>query len=204
MAILKSTLAALATATMLTVAASAASSPTTSAPSNSPDVYRVNYFLNLTNGATNSTLDATITILDPGSNGSANLCADIYVLNPSEELEECCTCPLTPDEMITGSVTTYLTHNPLNGYSFGLSNGVIKIIADAACNPGKPTPTEGLVSWLTRVDRAGSVTGVTTTEFEEATLSTAERTSLATRCNNFQYASGYGICSCPPEPPNHY
>jgi hypothetical protein len=186
----------------------AASNATTTSSTATPDDYRVNYFLGLkAPGGTGN--DATLTILDPGSNGSASLCANIYVLNPSEEMEACCATSLTPDEIVTGYVVEDLTTNLLNGTSFNLSNGVIKIIASApgshGCDAGAPgAPTPSLVAWLTRVDYAGTAYGVTTTEFAYAALSTAEEASLVNRCENIElYGSGYGKCTPPAEPANH-
>src|SRR5579872_3572355 len=108
-----------------------------STPVEPPDTYQVNYFLNLhaPHGTGN---DANIVILDTGTNGSGNLCADIYVLNPSEELEACCGCLLTPDEILSGSVVTNLLSN--NVSPINLANGVIKIIsavpaAHGVCDP---------------------------------------------------------------------
>jgi hypothetical protein len=185
----------------------ASSSPTSGSPGTSPDVYRVNYFLGLhAPGATGN--DAEIVVLDPGTNGSGNLCADFYVLNPSEELEACCSCSLTPDEIIAGSVVTDLLSNNVSPIT--LHNGVIKIISDSACNAAAPTPTPELRAWLTEIygtafsgATVSGSTGVQTLEFTEADLSAAEESSLATRCGDIQaVGSGFGVCKCPTEPSN--
>ena len=82
------------------------------------DVYQATYFYNLRNcteeaaGATlnlGAGADASITILDPGVNAPANICANIYVLNPSEELEACCSVLLTPDEIVQGQLSLLVT-----------------------------------------------------------------------------------------------
>ena len=181
------------------------------------DVYEASYFLGLHQPGRTG-LDATITILDPGTNGSGNLCADIYILNPSEELESCCGCKLTPDEILSGSVVKNLLSN--NVSPIWLANGVIKIIASAptggTCNPAAPVATPTMRSWLTRIDTTntpGGINwtanvmpnnyGVTTTQFADATLSAAEESSLATRCGDILLVgSGYGSCKCPTEPLN--
>lgn len=161
------------------------------------DTYQANYFLGVTSGS-----DASITILDPGTNGTGNLCADIYVLNPSEELEACCSCVLTPDEILNGSVSAKLLSN--NVSPIVLTNGVIKIVSDSKCNAGAPTPTPAMRAWLTRSDSTGTTSGVTTTQFASATLSAGELTSLSVRCADIiLVGSGFGSCSCPLEPPNH-
>ncbi len=198
---LKATLAVLGAAVVLAVVSS------TQLMAQTNGTYQANYFLGLHQPGNHPGNDASITILDPGSNGRANLCADIYVLNPSKELEACCGCFMTPDEIIHGSVVNKLLSNNIS--PIWLSNGVIKIISSAesfgGCNAAAPKATATLRAWLTRVDKAftGS-TAVTTTQFAAAPLSAAEENFLATRCGDILLVgSGYGSCSCPSEPPNH-
>ena len=117
------------------------------------DVYQATYFYNLGTG----TNDASITILDPGVNAPANICANIYVLNPSEELEACCSVLLTPDEIVQGQLSGLVT-NLLNNN--GLVNGVVKIFSSTAgtgavaCPAGSTsiTTTPDLRAWITRAD----------------------------------------------------
>jgi hypothetical protein len=169
-------------------------------------VYQGNYFLGLhLPKATGN--DATLTILDPGVNGSTNICAEIYVLNPSEEMEACCGCLLTPDEIITGLVVENLLSNNVSPIT--LANGVIKIISSGTggggCNPANITPTPSVIAWLTRLDTAfAGTSGVTTTQFAASSLSSAEESTLAGTCGDIQVVgSGHGICKCPTEPTNH-
>jgi len=183
-------------------------------------VYQGNFFLglHLPKAAGN---DATLTILDPGVNGSDSICADIYVLNPSEEMEACCGCLLTPDEILSGLVVENLLSNNVSPIT--LANGVIKIISScpsgntsspsgsangpsgSACNPANPTPTPSVIAWLTRLDTAfAGKSGVTTTQFAASSLSSAEEATLAGTCGDIQVVgSGHGICKCPTEPTNH-
>jgi hypothetical protein len=191
-------------AALLMALSSTLSATTPPPPMTTTDVYEANYFLGLHQPHYPGQA-ASIPILDPGTNGKANLCADIYVLNPSEELEACCSCPLTPDEILTGSVVDHLLSN--NVSPIWLANGVIKIISDSKCNAAKPTPTPEMVAWLTRTDFASFPNNptVTTTQFASAGLSTAELNSLATRCGDIVLVgSGYGTCTCPTEPPNGF
>jgi hypothetical protein len=155
--------------------------------------------------------DASVTILDPGANSPANICANIYVLNPSEEMEACCSVELTPDEIVQGQVSL-LVRNLLNNN--GLVNGVIKIISSTpktglvACPSGAAsiTPVSDLRAWITRVDStrpffAGGAANVTTTAFAEAPLSAAEETALVQNCNFiYKYGSDFGQCFVPVEP----
>ena len=120
------------------------------------DVYQATYFYNL-GGHRGRRADASITILDPGVNAPADICANIYVLNPSEELEACCSVLLTPDEIVQGQLSSLVT-NLLNNN--GLVNGVVKIISSTAgtgavaCPSGSATITTipDLRAWITRVD----------------------------------------------------
>jgi hypothetical protein len=190
-------------------------------------VYQGNFFLglHLPKAAGN---DATLTILDPGVNGSDSICADIYVLNPSEEMEACCGCLLTPDEILSGLVVENLLSNNVSPIT--LANGVIKIISSSpvgstcspsgsgsspsgsssgasgsTCDPSNPNPTTSVIAWLTRLDTAfAGASGATTTQFAASSLSLAEESTLATTCGDILHVgSGHGICKCPTEPTNH-
>jgi len=181
----------------------AASSPTTSPATTGPDVYRVNYFRNAnTAGYASNVID----IVDPGTNGSGNLCADIYVVTPDEELAECCGCKLTPDQLIEISVNGNLTQNAATGGV--VHNGVIKIIsstptASGTCNAGAPVPTPSLREWITHDTNLTGTHHPTEVEFSNPDLSTAEESSLAGTCAFFQsHLSGHGICTCPGLLPN--
>ena len=173
---------------------------------NISDVYQASYFYNLGT----ERCDASITILDPGVNAPGNICANIYVLNPSEELEACCSVVLTPDEIVQGQLSGLVT-NLLNNN--GLINGVVKIISSKTvagpvpCPSGSATitPVADLRAWITRVDSttpfgSGS-TGVTTTAFAQAPLSPSEQSTLVNTCHFiYLYGSNFGRCPVPVEP----
>ena len=171
------------------------------------DTYQATYFYNVGFPLGPGLFtDATVTILDPGANGATNMCANIYVLNPSEEMEACCSVPLTPDEIKTTTVRS-LVKNLLNGNT--LNNGVIKIISSVATaancptGPATLTPAPDLRAWITRVDVAFlAAFGVTTTDFAQAPLSSAEEQTLVNTCHEITLiGSGFGICPRPIEPP---
>jgi hypothetical protein len=148
--------------------------------------------------------DEFVDIVNPGSNGAdlgsatdgtGDLCALIYVVDVAEELEECCGCLVTPDQLIELSVQKDLTANPHNGRIF--TSGVIKIISSVPshfpsgggaptaitggmneysngnCDPTAPIPTPTLREWITHVRSITGVTGygVTEVEFAYAPLS---------------------------------
>src|ERR1035438_10740006 len=71
------------------------------------DFYFTTYF---SNANTAGAPDATVRIVNDGGSGG-NLYADIYVFDDSEELTECCSCPITPDGLLSESVNRNLTAN---------------------------------------------------------------------------------------------
>jgi hypothetical protein len=221
----KTILAVLGTAiTMTSICSAQKSNPFTSnAPATSPDVFRVNYFVGLNAGAslggggTITSPEEYIDIVNPGTNGASGItssavgdvCALIYVVDTAEELQECCGCVVTPDQLIELHVQRDLLSNPNNPRV--VHNGAIKIISSAPasgtsdkCNPGAPNPTPELREWITHVRNipavgAGLATvGVTEVEFSFADLSTGEESFLASACSQIQNGStGSGVCSCP-------
>lgn len=158
-----------------------------------PGVYSVDYFANAnTSGAP----DATTRIINPGLSGG-NLCADIFVFDPDEEISECCSCLTTPDGLLTLSVNNDLTSNPLTGVV--LTTGIIKIVSAATTGGNCPLPTRGtpvptLRAWTTHVQNGSA--GVTETGDQSVSLSVAEGQALLAQCTDIARAgSGHGICA---------
>jgi hypothetical protein len=158
------------------------------------DTLKVDYFANAnTAGAP----DGTLRITDPGT-ATGNVCASIFVLDPYQELAECCSCLTTPDGLRTLSVNTDLTGNPLTGVI--LSTGVIKIVSTIPVAGACPLPTRinsepALRSWTTHVQN-GSFQE-TETASQDATLSVAEVTRLQAECFAVQLdGSLHGVCTC--------
>jgi hypothetical protein len=159
------------------------------------DTFKVNYF---SNANTAGAPDGTVYLTNPGTSGG-NICAMIYVLDPNQELLECCGCSLTPDSLRTISVNNDLTANPLTREV--LTFGSIKVISSSGaptCNPSKPVPTPAVRGWGTHIQLpAGFGPYVTETDSQDATLSSAEVSHLAGLCGSIlSNASGYGICTC--------
>jgi hypothetical protein len=149
--------------------------------------------------------DETIRIVNPGiqntSSTTGDLCANIYVFDATQELEECCSCDVTSNGSLTLSVTTDLTNNPDNGVP--ITSGSIAVIpGTGACDPTNPTPAPDLAVWGTHlapgVNRAGAVNAaVVETRAEDLTLSGTEETELASLCTLIvANDSGFGLCSC--------
>ncbi|MGC2462517.1 MAG: hypothetical protein WA446_16340, partial [Steroidobacteraceae bacterium] len=107
-------------------------------PSDADDPYSVNYFVNAhTVGGPD-----TLRIVDPDPINDSHLppaCANIYVFDAAQELQECCACPITPAGRLDFNVNTQLTANPASPGSIGgvLSTGTIKIVKTNInlCNP---------------------------------------------------------------------
>ncbi|MGA8540576.1 MAG: hypothetical protein WB566_13815 [Terriglobales bacterium] len=109
-----------------------------------PTVYFTTYY---SKANTAAVPDQTLRVINDGGNG--NLWADIYVLDDSEELQECCSCQITPDGLLSESVNLNLTANPLTGRK--PTRGVIKVISSSSGDPANPIPTIGLRVWASHV-----------------------------------------------------
>jgi len=172
--------------------AAAATPPITTAS----DVFAVDYF---TNANTVGAPDATLRIVHPGVT-AGNLCADIYVFDTNEELSECCSCTVTPDGILTLSVNSDLTSNPLTGVV--LNGGVIKIVSAATAGGLCPLPTSivpapDLRAWATHIQN--SAFAITENASQAAPLSLAEGKALAAQCSDIKGAgSGHGVCATSP------
>jgi hypothetical protein len=161
--------------------------------------FKVDYFANANSGAP----DATIRLDNPGTSGG-NLCADIFVFDASEEMSECCTCTLSPDDLRTLSLATDLTANPGNGVP--VTTGVIKIVSSApvggSClvptSASNVSPTPEIQEWVTHVQTVS--TGgyaITEDETQSTDLGTTELRNLETDCSSLhRVGSGKGLCTC--------
>jgi hypothetical protein len=156
-----------------------------------PDTFKVSYFAN--NLETDSN---TVRVTNVGTSGG-NVCADIYVFDPNQELSECCSCLVTPDGLLELSVHFDLTDNPLTGVS--LDTGAIKIVSAAvsggACSlPTAPKPVSGVRAWATHLQNNNTDTE---TEFLDSGLSATELGRLGAQCKAIQLVgSGKGVCTC--------
>jgi hypothetical protein len=184
------------------------------------DVYQVNYFANRNNTAG---FDQVVNITNPGVQGSplsaneGTLCANLYVFAADQQMAECCACPITADGLLTLSLNSNLTCNPLTSVS--PSSGMIKLISTiptgGACDPtaaiadgiiltgSDPAPGEvapDLRAWESHLVQTTPGTLFTTeSEFAKAPLSEDEAAFLPYTCRFVQYlGSGKGVCSCGP------
>jgi hypothetical protein len=165
-------------------------------------VYFVTYFSNAnTPGAPN----AAVRFVNDGDT-EANLYADYYVFDDSQELQECCSCQITPDgvnsEWINQAKTDSLTGNTVTGKK--LTRGVLKVISDSTGNATDACPTPGLRGTAVHVQNTSFNStvsyGVTETPFADSNLVPSEQSQLQNLCSYAQVlGSGKGVCSCTPE-----
>ena len=169
-----------------------------SAWAQSTDVFKVSYF---DNNTAEGAPGAVIHVINPGAGA---LCADVYVWRADQELEECCSCQISVNGLLTFTVAA-ATANPGDGGGVPVS-GSIDIIADStpACTDAaaaSPTPTPTLRAWATHVNvnTVGTPTenafDVTETALLDSTLSSGEESEASGRCAAIQANdSGHGLC----------
>jgi len=143
--------------------------------------------------------DAQLRLTNDGSTGT-NLWADIYVFNNDEQMEECCSCAVTPDGYLDLDINNDLLSNPL-APEVATNSGVIEVISSSvygATSPS-PTPAGGIRGWLTQIQNgaaAGSY-NITERDLKDSLLSSGEETTLGATCSFvLSLGSGAGACSC--------
>ena len=193
-------------ATMVALAAYAQNPITADSP------YQVKYASNLTIG------DSVINITNTGARGAGlgfgtsasvtgAICVNVYVYDPSEEVVSCCSCPVTPNGLVSLSAKNDLISNPLTRGN--PTSIVIKLLATepvgGTCNnsallAGTPTFTAGMAAWGTALhantSAAAGTYAVTESAFTPATLSDGEVARLAYGCGAVaNVGSGFGTCN---------
>jgi hypothetical protein len=147
--------------------------------------------------------------LSSGTSASVTgaICANVYTFSPDEQMIACCSCPVTPNGLVSLSAQKDLISNALTPAV--PTSIVVKLLGSApvggSCASSAASPgalASGLLAWGTTahiVDTvAGKQGGLTETEFLPATLSAGELTRITTLCTFIQAnGSGFGICrSC--------
>jgi hypothetical protein len=163
------------------------------------DAYQVRYAANLNVG--DSFINLTNTGVNGGFDPAGNICANVYVIDPAQEVLACCSCPLTPNHLKTLSVVNDLTSNLLTpGTPTSVS---IALLASTNCNASGVNGTNlvgGLRAWGTTIHASVPAGTFATTEtpFSPSALSASELSKLTLYCGFIQAnGSGFGICkSC--------
>jgi Bacterial Ig-like domain (group 2) len=157
----------------------------------------VSYF---SHANTSGFADSNVRLSNPGATGG-KLCAEIYVFDQDQELSECCGCLVSPDGLLTLSVNSNLTGNPLTGIES--TTGVIKIVsaevpANLSCDPSAITPNGELLAWSTNTQaKNGLSIAFTENSFQLSPLGDADLTALQSQCSMVAtLGSGHGVCTC--------
>jgi hypothetical protein len=164
-------------------------------------VYFVTYFSNANTGGAP---DQTVRIVNDGDT-AAPLWASFYVFDDSEQMEECCSCEVTADGLLSESVNKELTASTFSART-EISRGVIKVISSSvpALEPVNYTNTlaPGLRVWATHIQTNIGNGGYTISEAlaADSNLGATEKSNLEILCGWVNYlGSGWGVCSCTPE-----
>jgi hypothetical protein len=171
------------------------------------EFFTTNYFANNTaTGAPDATLRFTEHYGAPLVDGA--LCANIYVFAADQQETECCSCLVTANGLVTASVRTDLTSNPLTGRI--PADGVVQIISSKVPPNGCDPTVEGAIatlgpspevdSWMTQIqNKVGTPATypITESEGQEEALTTGEYLDLVIDCSFVrEFGSGQGTCTC--------
>jgi hypothetical protein len=172
--------------------------------------FQVRYASNLNIG------DSVINITNSGARGAGlaagtsasttgALCVNVYAFSPDEQMVSCCSCPVTPNGLVSLSARRDLISNTLTPAV--PTSIVVKLLASTpvggSCSGSAASPgalSSGMLAWGTTL-HAGAAAGsyeVSETPFLPATLSAGELSRLTNLCTFIQAnGSGFGICrSC--------
>jgi hypothetical protein len=158
--------------------------------------YAVGYFANAyTAGAP----DAQLRLTNDGDT-EGNLWANIYVFNNDEEMEECCSCVVTPNGYLDLDVNGDLTSNPVGG-GVAPKRGIIRVVSSSVPGPASTyAPVSGIRGWLTQIQDLTTATSfsITESDLKDSNLSASElRISLQETCSFLLSLGGASpACSC--------
>ena len=173
--------------------------------------FQVRYASNLNIG------DSVVNITNSGAQGAGlnagtsasttgALCVNVYAFSPDEQMISCCSCPVTPNGLVSLSARQDLISNTLTPAV--PTSIVVKLYSTTpiggSCSNSAAAPgpqASGLLAWGTTVHAgaaAGDAAAVTETRFQPATLSGGELNRLTQLCTFINATgSGFGICrSC--------
>lgn len=151
--------------------------------------------------------DSTLRIVNDGDTGG-NLWASFYVFDDSEELQECCSCVVSADGLLSESVNNELLANPLTGKVNHV--GTIEVISSSTPGPTSNTPAPGLkgnFSYDIAVNKADTAKSPAVNQYlflehplADSNLTPSHQSQLQNLCSfAITLGSGTGVCSCTPE-----
>lgn len=187
--------------------------------------FQVNYASHLKqgDGVVNVTNDGfTAGGNTPVANGNSygDICVNVYVYAPDQELAACCSCLVTPNALHSwpisfgpGNLLTNLNNSTVSNSIFkdGTGNGsvVIKLLATqpdnvgAGVNDSCPGPSAasapipaGLMAWATHSHPTNipNAVSITETRFEPGNLSAGELSKLRGDCGNLLTRGSGDVC----------
>lgn len=167
--------------------------------------FKIHYASNLI--ATDPVVNMTNTGVSQAANG--NICVNVYVFTPDEQLQACCSAFLSPNALASYSIShdlAFITLTPIVPDAV-----VIKLIATAASGATCPNstaatvgdennvPVPGLLAWATAfhaLPTSPVTVGVTETRFEDGVVSPRELARTTSLCANIlANGSGLGVCN---------
>jgi len=167
----------------------------------SQDVYQIGYAANLLAG------DSVVNITNAGARGGfdpgGGICANVYVFDANQEMIDCCSCYVSPNDLRSLSANQDLVSNNL---TLGKPPSVtIALLASDPtngmnCDPSSPTAAnleQGMRAWGTTIHQGlPGKYQVTEQAFQNATLSVSELGKLTTYCSYIESnGSGHGTCN---------
>jgi hypothetical protein len=179
------------------------------------DAYMLGYYSHAhTTGAPEATLRLTNDGNQGDSSPAGDLCASIYVFDTNEEMQECCSCKITPNGYLALAVDANLTSSPVQSHKINI-RGVIKVLSTFPTQAGRCDPTKvivnqqvnlqaGIRGWLSHIQRASSGFTVTEMELKDSNLGSSdsgislELADLQEDCQAIiKLGNGaQGVCSC--------
>jgi len=176
------------------------------------DAALLNYFPNL------NLADSVINITNVGALGAGfgsgtsaavtgAICANVFAFSPDEQLISCCSCPVTPNGLVSLSVVNDLINNTLTPAR--PNSIIVKLVptvpvggscSGSAANVATATIASGILAWGTKVHSLnGPVAGplaLTEVPFLNSILSSGDKNRLGTLCGFIVgNGSGFGICN---------
>ncbi len=194
------------------LAAFASASVVFAQPATTDTPYQVRYatkldvadsVVNITNGgARGASLNSGTSAATTGA-----ICANIFVFSPGEDMLSCCSCPVTPNGLVSLSAKLDL----ISTVNAPPTSIVIKLLATVpvagTCSGSASTVTTatlapGMIAWGTTIHVAQQIPGapaaygVTETAFTPATLSAGELNKLGNLCAGLVANSTAGSSIC--------